>query len=102
MVGSPKHYNTKQDFINTKDLFPEETKKRLQELIDGRFAWFITGNTTLESGITDDTHRVIEDKQMNSDEVKYIQMELKEDPNALLFTMGWTVFEAETFIGGIR
>lgn len=84
MRGLPKFFNTKQDYLNCLADFAEETKKELQKLLDYRFSWFDVA--VLEdgaTGITDDTHRVIEN----------MQQELREDPNARIFQLGFTVAE---------
>lgn len=89
MRGLPKFFNTKQDYFNCLVEFKEETKKELKKLLDSRFSWFDT--KVLEdatTGLNDETHRVIDN----------MQQELKEDPNARIFQLGFTVAEIEELI----
>ncbi len=92
MRGFPKHFNSKQDFMNCLELFPEETKAELQRLLDDRFVWVDTAILNGTAGVVDSTHRVIE-----SDD-GLIQQELKEDTNAKLFRLGFTVSEVEEIL----
>lgn len=93
MRGFPKHLNTKQDYLNCLGEFPDETKAELQRLLDNRFVW--TDTAVLadgETGVTDDTHRVI--KADDGD----IQQELKEDTCSELIRLGFTVAEIEEML----
>lgn len=89
MRGLPKFFNTKQDYFNCLAEWTEETKTELKRLLDSRFSWFDV--KVLEDGSTglnDDTHRVIDN----------MQQELKEDPNARIFQLGFTVEEIEELL----
>jgi hypothetical protein len=89
MRGLPKFFNTKQDYFNCLAEWKEETKAELRRLLDSRFSWFDV--KVLEDGSTglnDDTHRVIDN----------MQQELKEDPNARIFQLGFTVVEIEELL----
>lgn len=89
MRGLPKFFNTKQDYLNCLSEFATETKAELQKLLDYRFSWFDVA--ILEdpaTGIEDDTHRVIEN----------MQQEYREDPNARIFQLGFTVEEVEELL----
>ena len=92
MRGLPKFFNTKQDYLNCLTEFAEETKAELKKLLDYRFSWFdvavIEGEVT-ELGVN---QRVIE----NGDEKKL--QEEKEDPNARIFQLGFTVAEVEELL----
>ena len=92
MRGLPKFFNTKQDFLNCLAMFLEETKAELKKLLDYRFSWFdiavFEGEVT-ELGVN---QWVIE----NGDE-KILQEE-KEDPNARIFQLGFTVAEVEELL----
>lgn len=92
MRGFPKFLNTKQDYLNCLTMFPEETKKALQMLLDNRFNWFdvaILEEEPTELGVN---QRIIE-----ADGEKMLQ-EQKEDPNARIFLLGFTVEEVEELI----
>ena len=98
MVGFPGHLNSKQDVENLLALpsYTSQTKARLRQLIDGRFAWIVTGEIAEgESGVEDTTHKVIPQEAGVR-----LQMELAEDPGAQLFRMGFTVAEAEGLAAG--
>ena len=92
MRGFPKHLNSKQDYVNCLELFPTETKAELQRILDDRFVWVDTAILNGTAGVVDSTHRVIE-----SDD-GLIQQELKEDTNAKLFRLGFTVSEVEEIL----
>lgn len=105
MRGFPKYTDiaTKYDVENLKAIFPKETKKFLETLRDDRFVWVtVSPLVSKESGVTDNTHRVIkETEQDNPETIKYYQQELIEDENARLFRMGYTVEQVETLIEGL-
>lgn len=93
MRGFPKHLNTKQDYLNCLEKFPDETKAELQRLLDNRFVWTDTAVLAAgEAGVTDDTHRVIKTDDGN------IQQELKEDTCSELIRLGFTVAEIEEML----
>ena len=95
MRDFPKWLNTKQDYLNCLNLYPDETKKSLQELLDSRFNWFQTAILAdNEQGITDETHKIVEFENERS------QYELLEDSNARIFQLGFTVEEVQALIGG--
>jgi len=86
--------NTKQDYLNCLELNPSDTKSRLQNLLDNRFNWFdVAVLATADNAVIDATHRII-----GSDELLY--QEYKEDSNALMFGLGFTVEEIEGLING--
>lgn len=101
MYGFPKVFSTKQDFYNVRDMYPEQTKDKLKELMEGIKIWVITGELAADaSGVTDATHKVIETSkgEMGSEEKVKAQMELVEDANAEFYRMGWTKEEAAIFL----
>lgn len=92
MRGYPKHLNSKQDYLNCLGIFPEETKKDLQRLLNDRFVWTDTEVLEDATGITDDTHRVIDTEDVR------IQQELREDEHAEIYRLGFTVEEVEELL----
>ena len=95
MKGFPQFLNTKQDYLNCLNLYPDETKKSLQELLDTRFNWFQTAVLAEEEqGITDENHKVVESEN------ERLQYELQEDSNAKIFQLGFSVSEVQILIGG--
>lgn len=88
MRGEPKWFNTRQDVENWRDIGGEEAyKATIQRLYDARMMWVTTA--TLEegqTGVTDDTHRVIESADMETQELIRYQQELQADPNAYIFS----------------
>lgn len=87
--------NTKQDYFNVLAENSDKGKKELQNLIDNRYAWFNTRITedTLNL-VVDNTHRFID----NDDDDGYIYQEYKEDAQAKIFQLGFTVKEVEDLI----
>ena len=99
MRDFPKWLNTKQDYLNCLEAFPEKTKQVLQELLTSRFCWFpIRELSEGEAGAESDTYKVIENKDEETQTIKRIQYELKEDENARLFLLGFTVDEINEII----
>lgn len=93
MRGFPKHLNTKQDYLNCINEFPQETKNELQRLLDSRFVWVATAVLEDdEQGIIDDTHEVVE-----TDDGR-VQRELIEDTNSELVRLGFTVEEVQEML----
>lgn len=93
MRGFPKRINTKQDYINLLVDYPAETKQELQKLLDTRYFWQKTKVLAEgETGIEDDTHKIVEQ------DGERIQQEYREDSNARLFRLGFTVTEVEGLI----
>lgn len=100
MKGYPKHINSKQDVINLLVDYPLETKVFLQGLLDSKDNWFFVSDLENDNGIKDDTHKVVENK--NEDVITYAQYELREDSNAYLFRLGFTVDEVKEMISQIH
>ena len=100
MQGFPKHLNTKKDYDNCLSEYPNETKEQLQRLLRDRLAWVTTGVVESGAGITDDTHKVIEQNVGAGDDAKTEknQMEYIEDSNAEIFRLGFTVAEVEAIL----
>jgi hypothetical protein len=100
MKGFPKHFNTKQDIMITLNKRPEQTKAAIQRMLDNRHSWMIESKLPEgETGIEDDTHRVVEITDEETGEVsERYQMAWEEDPTAQLFRLGFTVSEAEGLI----
>lgn len=103
MKGFPKVFSTKQDFYNVRDAYPTQTKAKLKSVLDGRFIWVNAGELAEgDTGIIDDTHKVIETKpenaEMTSNETVLVQMILSEDANCEFYRLGWTLEEAIAFL----
>ena len=113
MQGLPKFYATKADLDNVRTDFGDDTyKAELQKLYDGRLIWVTvmdvdgTPHTvaSLEDGITDATHKVVESVLLNEEQGIYlpafVQQELVVDPNAYIFTrLGFTDGEVLAMLG---
>ncbi len=99
MVGYPKFLNTKEDYEFVRANFPKEKwKADFQSLLDTRFDWFNEGEIEGE-GVTDDTHKVVEGKQDNETVVRY-QYVYKENENARIYQLGYTVDEVKAILEG--
>jgi hypothetical protein len=106
MQGEPKWFGTRADVMNWQAICeaegtPERFKASLQKLYDGRLIW---GNDAAladgVSGVEDATHRVLENRDMETGVVSHIQQELVVDPNAYIFTrLGFTDGEVLAMLG---
>lgn len=86
MIGNPKYLNTRHDYEYVQQHF-DNWLEYWQELYDSRMIW---ANVELVgAGIEDDTHRLIQSRDMEDNEIT-IQQELQVDPNAKLFRIGFT------------
>jgi hypothetical protein len=98
MRGFPSAFATKQDYLNGISLYPEQTRDELRRLLADRFMWAESGVLADgEDGVTDSTHCVSSREGKDGGEVR-IQMERREDPNARLFRLGFTVKELEKLL----
>lgn len=105
MKGYPRHLNSKQDYLNMLEIDKEETIRRLKGLLEERFIWFVGHKLAAgETGIEDDTHKVISTNEEREHregielvEVHY-QCTLEENKHATLFRLGFTVAEIEKLI----
>lgn len=98
MKGFPKSLSSKEDYIFIKDNFPaDEWKPEWQLLLDSRMDWFNVGEIDPMSGITDETHKVVESETQTEEggETIYYQFELRENPTCKLLQLGFTVEEVE-------
>lgn len=101
MKGFPKHLNSKQDFYNLISIYPDQTKKEAQKLLDNRIGWITIGKINEgEAGLVDNTHKIDEIKDEEDNIIEKYQSEYKEDPNARIFQLGFTVEEVEAIING--
>ena len=99
MYGYPKHINSKEDVFNILREFPSDPRNItfLRSLISDRFEWFNLGEIT-SAGITDETHKVVIDKDMITGGEKKYQYQLLENPAAKIFRLGFPVEEIESLI----
>lgn len=94
MVGYPKFLNTKEDYEFVRVNFPrEQWESDFKALLNERYEWFNLGEIE-DEGVTDDTHKVVEDKRGDETVVRY-QYEYKENENARIYRLGYTVEEVE-------
>lgn len=101
MKGEPKWFNTRQDVENWRTLAGEDAyKATIQRFYDARLTWETTSTLTEgQSGITDDTHRVLENVDMETQELVRYQQELQANPDAYIFTrLGYTDSECRTIL----
>ena len=101
MVGPCKWVNTRTDLDNIKaDLGEDVYKQEIQKLYDARMIWETTSTLSENDvGVTDDTHRVIESVDMETQAVTRSQQELVVDTNAYIFTrLGYTDGECRAIL----
>lgn len=100
MKGFPKHLNTKEDYLYIKEHFERDLwVPEFQKLLDTTSDWFFVKNLDkAEDGIDDDTHKIVE-TEISSDEPSVIsQYEFRENPDAKLYKLGFTVEEVQQLI----
>lgn len=97
MNGYPKRLNSKKDYLYVRENFPrEQWLPDFQALLDSYMDWFwVKDLESKDEGIEDETHKIVETQEMESEEVKYAQYELQENPTAKIFRIGFTVEEVE-------
>jgi len=98
MRGFPKHLNTRADYEYVAGAFPaEKWQPHFQALLEQRSAWIPAGE--LKEG-----EKVVESKSVRVAEVRdetgrtvlvRVREELRDDPNALIARLGFTVEEVE-------
>ena len=102
MRGFPQSLATKQDYLNCLPIFPEETKRALRCLLADRYNWEIIKELSDKSkGKENETHRILAQERIAGDGKKtvyYVQLEKKEDKNARIFQLGFTVKEIESLV----
>lgn len=100
MKGFPKNLNTKEDYLYIKEHFERDLwVPEFQKLLDTTSDWFFVKNLDkAEDGIDDDTHKIVE-TEISSDEPSVIsQYEFRENPDAKLYKLGFTVEEVQQLI----
>jgi len=83
MKSFPKTVNNRDDLNNCRSEFPRKTKEFLQDILDFKDLWIMTGKLADgDAGITDAAHKVEEVKDMETGVVtERYQYELMEDPS---------------------
>ena len=82
MRGFPKYINNRNDLDNCAAEYPQETIAFLRDILDFKDVWISTGLLADgDAGLTDDTHKVIESKNMDDVVTQHYQYELMEDPS---------------------
>lgn len=102
MKGYPKNLNTRADYLYVRDHFPKTAwEKDFQALIDTEAAWYPVGYlTNAESGINDATHAVFEVDEIGTDSKKLAQYELRSNPTAKIYRLGFTIEEVRNLLEG--
>ena len=93
MRESPKHMNSKFDYIYVRDNFPEEVwRPYWQSILDESKVWVDIGEIDEANSVTDATHKV-EVFTINKDgkEKRSVhQYELRVDPSSDMIRLGFT------------
>lgn len=99
MKGYPKHLNTKDDYLYVVDNFERSLwEQDVKNLLDTKDDWFVVGPLeTKEAGIEDATHRIVEEE--GEEGTSFVQYELRENPTAKIFRLGFTVEEVQSLLG---
>lgn len=95
MRGYPKWLNNKADYEYVRANFSKaQWSKDFQKLLDTRVEWFNVGEVIKGDGVTDGTHKVVKDEQTG----KLYQYELRDNPNAKIYRIGYTVDEVTAIL----
>lgn len=103
MKGKPKFLNTKQDYLNflamgdAEGVTDADKKQALKALRDSAIDWFAVADVDKDAGVVDDTHKVIVNDNGDGT-TTYTQYELRENPDARLFSIGFTMDEINALI----
>lgn len=98
MDGYPKNLNTKQDYEYVRNHFSKEQwEGDFRDLLTSSKDWFNVGKIT-GNGVTDDTHKVVVDEGIGGAPSATYQYELRENPDAKIFRIGYTVEEVEKIL----
>lgn len=77
MQGFSKNINNRNDLDHVKALFPEDTKKYLNNALVNRKTWSYVGDLEKEEdGVVDDTHKVLSNEDSMNGATTYSQYEL--------------------------
>lgn len=101
MIGYPSTLNDRADYEYVRENFPKsEWKQDFQDLLDTVYEWFNIGKLKDgEEGVTDETHKVVDGGTEEGESERY-QFEYKENPNARIFQLGYTVDEVKAILAG--
>jgi hypothetical protein len=98
MKGYPKHLNTREDYEYVKAHFPKKYWQKDFKLLLDVMRWYPLGEYASDEGlVVDDTHKIDAQITGTGDEQKttYLYSELRQDPNAKIFQIGYTIEEVE-------
>lgn len=107
MRGFPRHLNTKQDYLHCLATMPEETKAALRDLLAARFVMGPVRKLAADETATADEGREVREVNLSASETgtgadqaapERWLFEPREDENAWLFRLGFTVEEVENLI----
>ena len=94
MKGLPKYLNTKEDYLFLKDNYNKSYwEQAFQNLLDTRYDWFPIEE---KDYVEDNLHKKVVDEQ--EDRVDYFVF--KENENASIYRLGFTVNEIEDILAG--
>ena len=101
MQGEPKWFNTRRDVENWRAVGGEDAyRSTIEKFYNGRLRWVTTAELEEgQTGITDETHRVLEQPDTETQTMVRYQQELQSDPNAYIFTrLGFTDGECRAIL----
>lgn len=103
MKGFPKFINSAEDVSNLKATHAAELKAYLQDILDFKDSWLMVSKLSANAvGVTDATHKVVENKDADGVVTERYQYELKEDLNCRIFQLGFkTSAAAQTFVNSL-
>lgn len=97
MFGYPEVFNTKHDVYVAYDLDKAKTKEIIRTWLQEEYDWFFVKKLEdLESGIEDDTHKVVV-HETNGERYQY---ELRKNESCMMYHLGFTRQEIENMLEG--
>lgn len=98
MRGFPKVFETKQDYLNSLQMFPEKTKDALRALYADRYTWEKGAKLkSKDAGKSDENHYVSCETDKDGNEI-YYQFTKVIDKNAAVYRLGFTDAEIKKLI----
>lgn len=91
MRGFSNWWNTKQDVLVSLEMFPAETKEKLQIIYDSKDQWILVKKLEEnEEGIEDNFNKIVSVTNDEGIVTERYQYEFKEDLSGTIFRLGFS------------
>ena len=98
MVGFPKHFETKQDYLNSLQMFPEKTKDALRTLYADRYKWEKGAKLKSKDAGKEDAEHIVSCEPDKDGNDVYYQFNKVVDKNAQVYKLGFTDSEIKKLL----